>query len=480
MRRFCFVLSNKPLYTRKKHQNNYRSAGMFLKRCCCFLLAIGLSTGAQADFAAAFKLYQKENYQQALPQLTTLAQLGHPHAQLLLAESYQHGHGVDVDINLAYAWALTAKGFKQPGANEKYVELRHLLPSRRVGKQTYVEISRNYGALALQGSLYPIVHNLSQPSQQVKPLRQPKPDYYQREGSIAWAVVLFDINENGQVENSKVALSFPPSAIDEDVLNAINKWTFVPPRNAYGDSIRLDYQTHVFTSGKLSSAKRKFQLEHQEYIDAVKEAADAGFAEYQYKYGLIVQAGLVKGEKALDWYLKAAVNGNPLAQFNVAQCVLNGSQCDKDGNKAINWLTFAAKDGNHPQASYLLAQQLLDSDNIQFDPERAAQYLAQAAERKYGPAIVEYASLLAMSDNPKLRSAEKAIQLAEEGLKVDADNPKLLSTIGIAMIEQGMQQRGEAMLQQAIDAAKDRNWATDNYRELLSEYAGQLQTSELP
>lgn len=451
---------------------------MFLKRCCCFLLAIGLSAGAQADFASAFKLYQNEDYQQALPQLKTLAQLGHPHAQLLLAESYQYGRGIEVDINQAYAWALTARGFQQPGASEKYLELRGLLESRRAGKQTFVEVSQHYGKVALEGNLYPIVHNLYQPPQQIKPLRQPKPDYYQREGSFAWAVVIFDISENGSVENSKVALSFPPAVIDEDVITAIKKWTFQPPRNAYGDSVRLNYQTHVFTTGKLSDAKRKVQLEHQEYIDAVKKAADAGYAEYQYKYGLIAQAGLVKGEKALDWYLKAAINGNQLAQFNVAQCVLNGSQCDKDGNKAINWLTFAANDGN-PQASYLLAQQLLDSDNIQFDPERAASYLAKAAEQQYGPAIVEYASLLAMSDNPKLRSAEKAIQLAEQGLKEDADNPKLLSTIGIALIEQGMQQKGEAMLQQAIEAAEDRNWATDNYRELLSEYAGQLQTSEL-
>jgi hypothetical protein len=453
---------------------------MFLKRCCCFLLAIGLSTGAQADFAIAYKLYQNEDFQQAVPQLTNLARLGHPHAQLLLAESYQHGRGVEIDINRAYAWALTAREFQQPGATEKYIELRNLLQSRREGKQAYVEISKEYGAVALQGNLYPIVHNLYQPPHQIKPLRQPKPEYQLREGTVAWAVVMFDINENGQVENSKVALSFPPAAIDEDVLAAINKWTFVPPRNAYGDAIRLDHQTHVFSTRKLSSAKRKVQLEHQTYIDAVRKAADAGFAEYQYKYGLIAQAGLVKGEKALGWYLKAAINGNQLAQFNIAQCVLNGSQCDKDGNKAINWLTHAAKDGNNPQASYLLAQQLLDSDNIQFDPELAAQYLAQAAQQKYGPAIVEYASLLAMSDNPKLRSAEKAIALAEAGLKEDANNPKLLSTIGIALIEQGMQQRGEAMLQQAIDAAEDRNWATDNYRELLTEYAGQLQTSELP
>ncbi|MBU1438564.1 MAG: SEL1-like repeat protein [Gammaproteobacteria bacterium] len=451
---------------------------MYLKRYCCFLLAIVLSTAAQADFAAALKLYQNEDYQQALPELKTLAQLGHPHAQLLLADSYQYGHGTDIDLYQAYAWALTAKGFQQPGAAEKYVELRNLLPSRRIGKQVYVDVSKNYGAVALQGSLYPIGHDVYLPQPQVKPLRQPKPDYTLHEDVLAWAVVIFDINENGLVENSKVALSFPPSAIDTDVLTAINKWTYTPPRNAYGDAIRLDNQSLVFSTKKLTTAKRKSMRDHQAYIDAVKDAADAGFAEYQYKYGLIAQAGLVKGESALDWYLKAAINGNHLAQYSVAQCALNGSQCDKDSNKAINWLTYAAKDGNNPQASYLLAQQLLDSDNIQFDPERAAEYLAQAAELNYGPAIVEYASLLAMSDNPKLRSAEKAMQLAEQGLKADPNNPKLLSTIGIALIETGMPQRGEEMLRRAIDAAEERDWATDNYRELLTEYAGQLQTSE--
>jgi uncharacterized protein len=41
-----------------------------------------------------------------------------------------------------------------------------------------------------------------------------------------------------------------------------------------------------------------------------------------------------------------------------------------------------------------------------------------------------------------------------------------------------MPQRGEEMLRRAIDAAEERDWATDNYRELLTEYAGQLQTSE--
>ncbi len=450
---------------------------MFLMRLCCYLLAVGFSSSALADFGSAYKLFQDKNYEQAMPQLQILAQLGHPQAQLLLSQCYEEGLGTEADLNKAYAWALTAKGLSQPGAAEKYVELRGKLESRRAGKQAYTEINGQYGALALKSNLYPTIHQVYRQPTVVKPLKQDKPDYpghFPRSGIAAWSVVTYDINENGRVENAKVALSFPAGAIDKYVLAAMENWTFSPPRNSYGDSIRLDHQIHVFNLDKLVTASRKFSRENNEYIAAIREAAEADSAANQYKFGLIAQAGLVKDQKALPWYLNAAINGYAPAQFTVAQCLLTGSMCDKDSNKAINWLTYAAADGD-PQASYLLSHQLLDSDNIQFDPERAARYLENAAAQNYVPAIVEYASLLAMSDNPKLRNAERAIQLAEQGLAQDEDNPKLLSTIGIALIEQGKQERGEEMLEQAVVAAQARNWATENYRELLNDYRGQVQ-----
>lgn len=450
---------------------------MFLMRFCCYLLAVGFSSSVLADFGSAYKLFQQKEYDQALPQLQILAQLGHPQAQLLLSQCYEEGLGTDVDINKAYGWALTAKGMSQPGAAEKYVELRAKLESRRAGKQAYTEINGQYGELALKSNLYPTIHQVYRQPALVKPIRQDKPEYpnyYDRSGVAAWSVVTYDINENGQVENAKVALSFPTGSIDKFVLKAMEKWTFTPPRNSYGDAIRVDHQIHVFNMDKMVTASRKFERENNEYISAIRAAAEANSAAQQYKFGLIAQAGLVKGEKPLPWYLKSAINGYAPAQFTIAQCLLSGSMCDKDSNKAINWLTYAAADGD-PQASYLLSHQLLDSDNIQFDPERAAQYLERAAAKNYVPAIVEYASLLAMSDNPKLRNAEKAIALAEKGLEQDEDNPKLLSTIGVALIEQGKQERGEEMLEQAVDAAEDRNWATDNYRDLLNDYRGQVQ-----
>jgi hypothetical protein len=148
--------------------------------------------------------------------------------------------------------------------------------------------------------------------------------------------------------------------------------------------------------------------------------------------------------------------------------------CDRDSNKAINWLTHAA-DAGDPKASYLLAHQLLNSDNIQFDPVRAAHYLETAALNEYLPAIIEYATLLAMSDDPEIRDPVKAAELAEQGRAIDSSHPKLLSALGVALIEQGQQKRGETLLKQSIASAQERKWAAENYEELLQTYQGTMQ-----
>ena len=141
------------------------------------LLAAVLSFSVSADFAMANQFYQNRDYQAALPELEKLAKFGHAEAQLLLSSMYQHGYGVPADINKAYAWALTARGFQQPGANEKYLQLRAELSSRRSGKQAFVEINQQYGAVAMEGSLYPTIHQQPQQPKKIDHIRQPKPDY---------------------------------------------------------------------------------------------------------------------------------------------------------------------------------------------------------------------------------------------------------------------------------------------------------------
>ena len=169
------------------------------------------------------------------------------------------------------------------------------------------------------------------------------------------------------------------------------------------------------------------------------------------------------------WYLQAAINGFPAAQYRLAQCLVSGNGCDKDPSKAVNWLAISADSGD-AKSAFLLAQELLDSNNVNYDPQKAAFYLEVAALKEYMPAITEYAALLAMTDNPALRDPQKAIRLAEQGRAIDANNPNLLSTLGVAFIELGQQSRGESMLKQALAEARKRNWTLQGFEDLLADY----------
>lgn len=437
------------------------------------LLLLTLSWQTRADFPTAKALFEQQEYALAKPKLETLAELGHLEAQFLLSRMYAEGFGVDQDIKLAYAWTLIARDRQHPEADAQYRKLRSKLTSRMEGKEVFSSLNNQYGEKALISNLYPTANRYVTASRSLKVIEQPEPDYpsyFERAGVAAWAVVHYDVNENGRVENAKVIATFPIDGITEYVLKAIQSWQFEPPKDLYGDPIRLELQSHTFrTKSTSGSQTRKFQRESEEYINAILAAARAESAKYQYLYAVLAENNIVRGEDPIKWYLQAAINGHQPAQYRLAQCLISGNGCDKDPSKAVNWLAISA-DGGDPRAAYLLAQELLDSNNVNYDPRKAAGYLEVAALQEYMPAITEYASLLAMSDDPTIRDPQKAMRLAEQGRTIDANNPNLLATLGVAFIELGQQGRGESMLRQAVDEARKRNWTIENFEDLLADY----------
>lgn len=437
------------------------------------LLMLALSSKAVADFPTARSLFEQQEYELAKPQLETLAELGHLEAQFLLSRMYAEGLGVDKDINLAYAWTLIAKDRDHPLADKQYKKLRTQLSSRLEGKEVFASLDSQYGKTALESRLYPTANRYVAYDRRIKPISLPEPDfpnYIARAGVSAWAVVHYDINEDGTTSNIQIAASYPVDTISEYVRTAVTSWKFEPPKDLYGEPMRLEMQSHTFkVKADVSPKSRKFDRENQEYLDAIFAAAKAENAKYQYLYALLAENGVIAGTNPIDWYLQAAINGYPAAQYRLAQCLVSGNGCDRDPSKAVNWLSISA-DGGDAKAAFLLAQELLDSNNVNYDPHKAAFYLEIAALKEYMPAITEYAALLAMSDNPTLRDPQKAIRLAEQGRTIDANNPNLLSTLGVAFIELGQQGRGESMLRQALEEAKKRNWTIQSFEDLLADY----------
>ena len=141
------------------------------------------------------------------------------------------------------------------------------------------------GKTALHGNLYPSSNRYVATNPRLKAISTPEPSYpgyFERAGVSAWAIVHYDVNEDGNTENATVVASFPVDALSEYVLAAVQSWKYDPPKDLYCDAIRLEMQSHTFQIKAPANAKaRKFERENAEYLDAIRAAAEAESGRYQ-------------------------------------------------------------------------------------------------------------------------------------------------------------------------------------------------------
>ena len=112
------------------------------------------------------------------------------------------------------------------------------------------------------------------------------------------------------------------------------------------DRLPADASAHVARG--LDAAARG---DHAEAYWLWRPLADAGMAEAQYHVGWLYANGnglRVDVPKAIDWWQRAAQNGNPDAEFAIGMAYLNGEArtLKKDLGKALEWLARAARNDN--------------------------------------------------------------------------------------------------------------------------------------
>lgn len=178
--------------------------------------------------------------------------------------------------------------------------------------------------------------------------------------------------------------------------------------------------------------------------DPLRQAAEAGDAEAQYRLGTDFFYGSskrkVSRERAVFWFRRAAALGLPSAQFNYAICLENGLGIDPDPHLALEFYTFAAEKGFKPAAMNRALLLLngsdkkmdLESDKI-VKPDRAAAMaqLKELADNNYTPAMVEIAAVeLSGTDiKPEIKKhafelllqVSKRLDATTKGLRLLAD-----------------------------------------------------------
>lgn len=109
------------------------------------------------------------------------------------------------------------------------------------------------------------------------------------------------------------------------------------PRRWYWSAIRIFEKAEV-TAPELQQA-----------LEWLKETAQAGMAQAQYRLGkMLYQGDFVPKDvaQALEWLRKAAIQGHPYAQYALGQIFLSGEDVPRDLHAASEWFQKAANQGN--------------------------------------------------------------------------------------------------------------------------------------
>ena len=148
-------------------------------------------------------------------------------------------------------------------------------------------------------------------------------------------------------------------------------------------------------------------------VDAVVAMAEAGDAEAQmalaqrYRFGVGVPQNPAT---AVEWFQKAAVQGNVQGQFSVGYMYMDGENgFEKNLEKAAEWFRKAAENG-HPTAQANLGIMYINGDGVEKNPETSLFWLQKAVDQDYAPAQSAIGWMYAAGDGvPK--DTERAIDL---------------------------------------------------------------------
>ena len=122
-------------------------------------------------------------------------------------------------------------------------------------------------------------------------------------------------------------------------------------------------ETQLLKAAELGSADAYYELsqgyrndkrrdDHESRANAaLLAAAIQGHAQAQHDYARILEENGSTGAEAIEWYEKAASNGNPNAQFLLGTRLLHGRNMTPDVEQGLHWIQQAAQASLDDQAS---------------------------------------------------------------------------------------------------------------------------------
>lgn len=196
------------------------------------------------------------------------------------------------------------------------------------------------------------------------PIYTPMPQYpgsasNRPEGMV---LMLMDIDVDGHVITARVDQSSGYRVLDDAALSAIWHWRFKPKTVngvAVEGYVRLPVNFNAAPTPSASSFPPNATV-----MEGEKAASVGDFAE------------------AFRKFEPLAIQGNALAQYDLARVYYFGSGVPVDYVKALTWFQKAAEQG-HPRAQAMLAGMYMKGQGVPRDYATAAVWFRKAAEQHY-------------------------------------------------------------------------------------------------
>ena len=434
------------------------------------LLLFGFS--AQADFDSAVEEYANKNYKQAYESFLRMAKLGEKRAQFNLGVMYYAGQHVEKDLTQAYAWAKLATESETLTEHERknFKLIESAVVDKKKAEEIYQNYKTQYGTLALMDRLYPtLIKPKNGAAFSAEPEKIVNPRYPRKaamRGVQGWVRMGFDVDMKGTPRNITILESIPQDVFDEVTLDAVVQWKFKVNHNKDGKPLsqrrlRYTFEYKLEGGGPLAIKPSVYK--------STLENAEAGNSNSQFLIGFWESKvpNSDNNQNPTKWYFKAATQGHPAAQFELAESLLKGQGCIQDKAKGLEWLTRSAANNYH-EALELLAIQAAEKESLDSHTEAVSHF--EKAPKLSTYATLVYARLLATSPFEQVRDANKAIELAD-----NIDDEKFMDPIspyeikGEAYSLLGDKSEAVDMFEEALDEAEDVGADTTSIEKRIAE-----------
>ena len=430
------------------------------------LMFVGAAVPAQANFDKAMEAYSAGHYAEAYRSFDALAAIGDYSSAFNIGVMFYRGEYVERDLAEAWAWmqlAASQSGSEDMSATAGKIFAQLPAEMHESAELRLEALLHSHGKEKVLEDLNPVLLSDEECEVDRTPTAKEPPQYPRvelRRGRFGRVVVEYSVMPGGHVRDVTVVQSSAPSfaeAAGESALHYRYEPLAVPePTSGIKTAITFNIPGPI-------DNKRRLMAE----LDEWKGKAEAGdaVAQYVYAYRLGVFRSFRKYMKGVDleyqtankWYLEAAQQGIPQAQFEIGRNMVMGRGCKADAENGLKWISAAAVAGIPEAQKYLATSTGAMPEDAR--REHAIRWLKNAAMNgHYFSGLLLAWELVTGPGQVSTEDLKLARELVEAERVDYFDRVRIFETRAAVAAAEADFEKAQRLQQQAIDIAERLEW----------------------